>query len=43
MGEVYSQCSLTLIPEPTNYFVNRNADEEGQIVGRIPFNLSTII
>jgi len=29
MGEVYmySQCSLTLIPEPTNYSVNRNDDE----------------
>ena len=46
MGEVYSQCSLRLIPEPTNYSVNRNAVavmKEGQIVGHVPFNLSTII
>ena len=46
MGKVYSQCSLRLIPEPTNYSVNINAVavmKEGQIVGHVPFNLSTII
>ena len=46
MGKVYSQCSLRLIPEPTNYSVNRNAVavmKEGQVVGHVPFNLSTII
>ena len=46
MGEIYSQCSLRLIPEPTNYSVNRNAVavmKEGQIVGHVPFSLSTII
>ena len=46
MGEIYSQGSLRLIPEPTNYSVNRNAVavmKEGQIVGHVPFNLSTII
>ena len=45
MGKVYSQCSLTLIPEPTNYSVDRNAVTvmKEQIVGHVPFNLFPII